>query len=68
MKISMTVLHYRAIFDILGTILDKANQGGLKEQERDGRGEKDYDFCVHNTIEMSMSSLNESDNLFERPK
>lgn len=49
-KISMTVLHCRATFDILGTILDKANQGGLKEQERDGRGEEEYDFCVHNTI------------------
>lgn len=46
----MTVLHCRATFDILGTILDKANQGGLKEQERDQHGEKEYDFCVHNTI------------------
>lgn len=50
MKISMTVLHCRAIFDLLGTILDKANQDGLKEQERDGGGEKEYDFCVHSTI------------------
>lgn len=41
MKISMTVICM---------ILDKANHGGLIEQERDGRGEKEYDFCVHNTI------------------
>lgn len=50
MKISRIVLHCRATFDILGMILDKANQGGLKEQERDGLGEKEYDICLHNTI------------------
>lgn len=57
MKISRTVLHCRATFDILGTILDKANQGGLKKQDRDGHGEKEYDSCV--TI--YLRSLNEEE-------